>query len=512
VFYVEPAPPPISLLEVGPAESAAPYPYAETFALHSKPGAKRTIYLDFNGHVVSDSAWHESFALAEPTVAAPFDLDGEPGSFTKAEKSRIQSIWQRVAEDYSPFNVDVTTEPPGLASLNRSGPADSVYGTRVVITDTPAFCSCAGVAYLGAFDDIGQYRQPAWVFSNSLSDSAKMVAEAASHETGHNLGLFHDGHGADPYYSGHDPWAPIMGSGYYQPVVQFSAGAYSGASQQQDDLEAITSNGLKKRGDDHANAKAGSTLVTFSRSGIVTSAGDTDVFRFVAPSDGEVSIVVKPAPVSPNLDVHLEGRSASWILVAKSAPVVNRVGNDETTGMDASFDLAVKEGKKYYLTVRGSGYATPATGYPRYGSLGQYTLKVIGVTNDHLYATGHLAGSVGSRVGSNIGASGQSGEKRAACAVDGAIRSVWWTWTAPKSGTAVIDTLGSKFDTVLSVYTGGKVTSLAQVPGGCSNDISTSNLRSKVVVEVVAGKTYRIRVDGVGKATGKVELNYALDS
>lgn len=44
------------------------------------------------------------------------------------------------------------------------------------------------------------------------------VAEASSHEIGHNFGLDHDNSGADDYYTGHSVngiyWGPIMGTGY----------------------------------------------------------------------------------------------------------------------------------------------------------------------------------------------------------------------------------------------------------------------------------------------------------
>ena len=39
---------------------AAPYPYAQTFALHSRPGSSRVIYLDFNGETITGTAWNNS--------------------------------------------------------------------------------------------------------------------------------------------------------------------------------------------------------------------------------------------------------------------------------------------------------------------------------------------------------------------------------------------------------------------------------------------------------------------
>ena len=80
---------------------------ANAFKMHSKPGASKTIYLDFDGHTASGTAWSSS------TIIAPaYDLSGNPAAFDNNELSNIISIWNRVSEDYRPFDVDVTTEPP----------------------------------------------------------------------------------------------------------------------------------------------------------------------------------------------------------------------------------------------------------------------------------------------------------------------------------------------------------------------------------------------------------------
>ncbi|WP_256361522.1 hypothetical protein, partial [Methylomonas koyamae] len=39
------------------------------FALHSKAGANRVIYLDFNGHVASATAWNSGTLTARPTIS-----------------------------------------------------------------------------------------------------------------------------------------------------------------------------------------------------------------------------------------------------------------------------------------------------------------------------------------------------------------------------------------------------------------------------------------------------------
>ncbi len=143
-----------------------------------------------------DAQQHRLERPRQPTIfAEPFDIDGVPDTFCTTELQRIQYIWQRVAEDYAPFDVDVTTEAPPADRLTRSGTSDEIYGTTVLITRRTFYnCSCGGVAYVGIFDNVGDTYKPALVFYDMLgSGNEKYVAEAISHEAGHNMGLSHDG-------------------------------------------------------------------------------------------------------------------------------------------------------------------------------------------------------------------------------------------------------------------------------------------------------------------------------
>ncbi|MCB1029445.1 MAG: S-layer homology domain-containing protein [Microthrixaceae bacterium] len=90
----------------------------------------------------------------------------------------------------------------------------------------------------------------------------------------------------------------------------------------------------------------------------------------------------------------------------------------------------------------------------------------------------------------------------------GRAHSVWFNYVAPASGQLTIDTVGSNFDTVLGVYTGGSVGALSLVG---SND-NASGVQSRVVVGVTAGQTYRVAVDGGGSATGRITLNWRHDA
>jgi PKD repeat protein len=353
-------------------------PLDQTFLLHSRPGAKRTIYLNFRGAQLSSTAWNGS---TTPLTALPFDIDGVPYTFSTAELERMQYIWQRVVEDYAPFDVDVTTEPPPADRLMRSGSADDVFGTTVLITSRSGVysCSCGGVAYIGIFDDTSDYYKPALVFYDALgSGNEKYVAEAIAHEAGHNMGLLHDGYSGGSYYSGQGSgatgWAPIMGVGYYQPLVQWSKGEYATADNVQDDYVVMTANGLPLRADDHGNtigtatplagASAGG-VTTLAAEGVIERPNDVDVFAF-ASGAGTLSFNVSPAARSANLDLLIELRDGSGALLGIANPV---------DALPASIGVVVPVAGTYYLTVQGVGKGDPlTTGYSNYGSLGQYAV------------------------------------------------------------------------------------------------------------------------------------------
>jgi len=362
------------------ATGEAVAPLDQTFLLHSKASAKRTIYLNFKGAVLQNTAWNGS----NPTITAlPFDADGNTGSMSDAELERIQYIWQRVAEDYAPFDIDVTTEQPPADRLTRSSAADDVYGTTVLITNnTGVFaCSCGGVAYVGVYNLTTDFYKPALVFWNMLgAGNEKYVAEAISHEAGHNLGLSHDGYSGGGYYPGHGSgatgWAPIMGVGYYQPVVQWSKGEYSTANNTEDDFAVIVANGGPLRADDHGNNKAHATALTAVASGAVTNVSgagvierrtDKDAFSFQAGA-GSATITVSPDARSPNLDVSLKVMNSSGTVIATAKPAAT---------LQASVTVSLPTAGKYFVIVDGVGVLNPLnTGYSDYGSLGQY--KVTG--------------------------------------------------------------------------------------------------------------------------------------
>jgi PKD repeat protein len=339
----------------------------DPFRLHSFPGASRVIYLDFNGHTTSGTKWNSSVTNGSTFVSQPFDSDGSPSSFGDGEQAMIRRMWQRVAEDYAPFAVDVTTEDPGIEALRRSSGSDSVYGVRVVISPTNWFSSnTGGIAYVGSFN--WNSDTPCYVFTQQLANGEKYIAEAAAHEAGHTLGLFHDGAtGSDSteYYAGHGDWAPIMGVSYYRGITEFSRGEYANANNTENDL-AVISGFVPYASDDHGNSLSTATPLsgpTVADGGTIESNADLDVFRFVT-GGGTVTFNLQGPSPEPNLDLKAELLDANGQVLQSSDP----------SSLSAAISGSLASGT-YYLRIRGVGAGNPLnTGYSNYGSVGNYVI------------------------------------------------------------------------------------------------------------------------------------------
>lgn len=379
-FFFDPAPNPESINQdlvfdfpTGPYESRP----LDVPILHSNPTAAKKIFLDFDGQIISGTAWNGS-NNGNAIHAPAYSIDGDVNNFSNTELSRIEEIWNRVSEDFAPFNVDVTTEDPGSAFFSQGG-----QGIRVMIsTDVDSntgnrwYSGAGGVAYLNSWGYNSD--TPVWVFENNLGTGAKNVAEAASHEVGHALSLLHDGIGSTTYYTGHGSgvtgWAPIMGVGYNRQLTQWSSGEYANATSGQNDLQLIN-NRIQYVADDHGN-DVGNLLtatavtvsgVNFNEAGIIHNAGDSDVFSIaINGNSGNISVDADPFTPGPNLDIELSLYDQNGNLIDSDNP---------TNRIDASLSANNLPGGFYYVVVDGVGKGTASNGYTDYGSLGQYTLS-----------------------------------------------------------------------------------------------------------------------------------------
>ncbi len=373
------------------AARGAPLQKSDPFTLHSRPGSQRTIYLDFKGFLVSGTIWNDppdNFEQPAPLPEAFYggwSLDGDPSTYSALEADFIREVFAIVAEDFAPFDVDVTTEDPGQAAITRSGSGDQVFGTRALVTSSDealdALCggACSGVAILDAFDAAVQHaaRQPAFIFSQTQSSQTpRPIAETISHEVGHNFGLGHDGKGAEPYYEGHGIWAPIMGFSDFRPVSHWSDGAYTGATSSQDDVSLIASNGAPSVPDEDGGTVGSAATSIPSGGAIIASRTDVDVFA-VGSCAGSLAITASPAATSPNLDIRLDLLNAAGQVLDTDNPPAEAEDSDTASGMGAHVGIGDAAGRSLFVRVDGVGNGTPDDDYDDYGSLGRYTLDVV---------------------------------------------------------------------------------------------------------------------------------------
>ncbi len=205
----------------------------------SRPGASRTIFIDFGGETIEGTEWNRT--VDEETIEVP--AYGADEEFQRV-------VWERVAQDYASFDVNVTTSDPGADALYKTSEDDDEYGAHLLIApDSSMFPndeiqSAAGYAWINMFG--AEFGAPAVVFADILQDNPSYIGDAGSHEVGHNLSLLHHGIGSDEYY-GSTPqkpesiWGPVMGTAYNVPLSTWSHGGYADATNpEQDDLAAIT--------------------------------------------------------------------------------------------------------------------------------------------------------------------------------------------------------------------------------------------------------------------------------
>jgi len=118
-----------------------------------------------------------------------------------------------------------------------------------------------------------------------------------------------------------------------------------------------------------------------------------------------------------------------------------------------------------------------------------------------------ISGHSGTIASSTVYATSETGEP--AHATFPAAHSVWFSYTAPATGTLDLNSVESNFDTVLAVYTGASLNNLVLIT---FNDDQKDGevLTSALQLPVTLGQVYRIAVDGYKGAVGEVNLNWQL--
>jgi len=362
-----------------PITSLPTYPLAETFRLHSRPTATRKIYLDFDGHITSGTPWNFAWRAGADFTTPPFSRDANP-AFSNAELAIVQEAFRRVAEHYAAWNVDVTTEDPGVDGLRKTNAGDLSYGIRVVIGPDVNATGAGGIAYMNSFDD--NIDTPCFTFTGTGSDAA-YVAGVTSHEVGHTVSLEHQGNlnGTTPvsqeYFGGHGTgalsWSPIMGNGL-RPVNQWAKGEYQGANQTQDNLAAIANpaSGIPLLPDDYGNTRDTATFapgLSLTAGGVIGSTNDVDMIRINA-GRGNLVITPKVSLIAPNLRLQIRVMDSAGTVLGTfvGTGAAGRMAPNPIT-------VAIPAEGMHFIELDGIGNGTGVTeGYTEYGSIGYYSL------------------------------------------------------------------------------------------------------------------------------------------
>ena len=320
----------------------------------SNPGASNRLYLDFNSH--DEGTW-----AGDPNAKSPaYDSDGNPNSFSNTELEEMREIFDVVAEDFLPFDVNVTTIEPSVWNS---------HDVRVVIGGNGVWNGefKYGVSQM-SFDE-PSLPNVAWVFSENLIEASKIlggsvttaIGNTCSHEAGHIYGLWH-------YLSPNEDPQTIMYIGYQSVMAIWANGEhwnndFTISKGQQDEME-ILHNKLGSRADDYQEEFISVPFDSngnFYIDGFIGNTNDIDYFMFVAPGNGLINLKVD-VPSFGNLNSELSifdlegGLSVSDLYVSDSP--------DDSFGANINCELI--GGRTYYIQVKSTG---------EYGEVGSYKIS-----------------------------------------------------------------------------------------------------------------------------------------
>lgn len=191
-----------------------------TFQEPVTPTGNNVLLLDFDGHLVTGTAWNSSGDF----YATPSGMSAEDIAISTAG----------IASAFAPFNVAVTTDE---TVYNNTPPSRR---QREIITEYYQwFGSAGGVAFVNSFGSaIGQTDQPCFVFSSLLNYNTNNVIFAGGHELGHTLGLYHavdfcgQNYSTGPFY---------MGGNYQYTVHEWRSSGLNNLCENVNEFEVINS-------------------------------------------------------------------------------------------------------------------------------------------------------------------------------------------------------------------------------------------------------------------------------
>lgn len=194
------------------------------------------------------------------------------------------------------------------------------------------------------------------------------------------------------------------------------------------------------------------------------------------------------APISGTATIHLSGEWDFQVIAAYTGPDVTHLTRVALYDDDAHF------GRIRFHAAAGTTYSLAVDNYSgKNDETGPFDLNFSVAppppNDDFVHAEALVGPDVVTTV-DNFAATPEAGEPSS----QGYGRTVWYSWTAPATGAATIDTSGSANDTYVGVYTG---TAFDQLEAVATDELWTwrTGEQRRLSFHTVAGTTYRIQLD-----------------
>jgi hypothetical protein len=375
-------------------------------------------------------------------------------------------------------SVDYARRQPGVSTISMSFGSSEFSGETSIDSLFTTVAGHQGVTFVAASGDSGE---PA--IYPALSTNVVAIG-------GTTLSL-----SANSSYGGESAWSGSGGGvSYYEPLPIWQDGIMSGL--------------WRRGGPDVAfDADPNSGIPVYDSYNFGTASPWIQVggTSFSSPSWAAILAVANQGRALAGLD-SLDGGTQTLPLLYSLNPADFHDVATGNNGLPAGsgYDLATGLGSPVgnllitdlaSATTYGTGGGTTGGG----GGSGPTT-----PVNDDFSAAIVLTGTSATTLGTNVGAGQQAGEPKALTVSGG--HSVWWNWTAPSSGTVVVTTQGSDFDTTLGVFSGAALNTLTKIVANDDESLFSGVYTSRVSFTALAGATYHLVVDGYYDSEGNVAL------
>jgi len=209
-------------------------------------------------------------------------------------------------------------------------------------------------------------------------------------------------------------------------------------------------------------------------------------WKWTAPSDGLFKIKTDGS----DFDTTLAAYSGSSLLALDEI-----ASNDDANGLQSEVAISATEGELFYFAVDGYSSSIGA-------AFIEYSFEAADQkpSNDNFADRESYDANQVEMAGTNVGGSRENGEPIHLGESEPESTS-WWSFQAPSNSIASVSTIGSNFDTVVSVYKGDTLEELVPIAW---NDNGLGSLQSFIEFEVEEGAAYSLVVGGKESQEGQI--------